>query len=392
MKAEQDEKIRRAERWPRWPKSRIVWAVFLFLVFALTVITELVRNQSEQDQIPEPTVVSEEKHETLLPPIIGGTEQGRPWSAYVVVISVVLAGIILILVGVKYRRDIKVFWQSLKKKWRTIVFLPFALFLFYVFMVRRYPGFQISLGKLFDSEWRELFLFTSVFIFGIVILLTLLVFHRRIWLHALGLWVGTLIVLGILGYRPVFRLDGSYKSYSAFELLQPDARLMRLYRENSENPDFERKKFLALHKNDHTEISFRAKEGDVIAIWAGGSIRYGRMDILAEAVRRGRAFSTPETKRKLRDPNAHPFSPVLGYKSQRLGVISAYRGGPNSPEQKGGAVFFLLVTAEGGGLYIFPSNMPKSTYFYPGHKGGGVYSSNVVVKVYHFPREMVANL
>lgn len=319
-------------------------------------------------------------------------EGGRSWWWYLLG-AILLIGLVLLFWQIERRtrfspiKSIRFLW-----KWgvlRTLVFVVFCLAVFYIFMTRRHPGFQIGLVNLLDSDWRGIFLFSTVFWLGLVALILAIFVHQKVWSKIFWLWLGAMIVLAILGFRPVGRIDSSQKSYSAFEFLQPDSTLLAEY--YKAEPLSVWQNIFATHKDDYQILRTKVKKGDVLVFWARGSICYGPTDLLGREVRAGRSFASPETKRKLRDPSAHPFSPVVGHRSDRLGIISAFRGSPLSPETGEGALFFLLVVAEGkGDILVLPSNVPKSKYYYG--KAGDGFSSNLTIKVYHFPRERMANL
>ena len=273
---------------------------------------------------------------------------------------------------------------------RTVFFLVFVMVITWLFIAYKRPNMGFSPTKIFDGDWRDYSLFASFFIFSVVLLIMSIIFHRRIWLKSFAYCILGIIILALVGYRPISKMQGTQNSYSAFQSLKPDSTLMAMYKSVEEKPDTVLTKLMARHKNDYTNLHLRVEKDDIIVVYAKGGIRYGPNDFLGKSVRAGRAFARRETKNKLRDPEAHPFSPVLGFKSSKLGFVSSFIGSPGNPEDKDGTFFFLRVIADKGHLYLLPSNMPKKNYYY-GTKGYG-YRSDLNVKVYHLSNEKLTKL
>jgi hypothetical protein len=205
-------------------------------------------------------------------------------------------------------------------------------------------------------------------------------FYRRISWKVAGIFTVLVIFLLVLGLRHGFMLEGTSGSTPFFTEVPADNLLLDLMAKTE--PTIIVYPFIPKNKNDYRKL-FPVKQHDIIGVKWTGYFRFGWRDLLGKAIDQGTVFYGKYAN-LMRDPYAHPRSPVIGAKDGILQRISSFKG-PDNRELK--RTFFLMVEREGGGeTVILPTNVPKQSFFY-GDRSEGFYSAETLY-VWHFSKEV----
>lgn len=280
------------------------------------------------------------------------------------------------------------FWFKIKSliKWLVIPLIP-TLFIVHHYSGSMFPG--VTLMKEIGREGIIILLLRKYFLVYLFWAMAWAIFLRMkreagdykyfilypLWL--VGVWL-------VLNFTPLLPKNVSLESPdrgNVFQLIEPDQVLLTRYNSLKDRPVKEFTGLFASSKKGRIDLGIEVENGDIIVIWAKGSIRRGRNDYIGEDVRAGR-YQNKKVREKLKDPDAHPFSPTVALKPNKYRPIGAFTGSPGNPESKEGSLFFLrVISREGGKIFLFPCNMPRKSAYY-GTKEDG-FSSTLAVKVYH---------